>query len=75
MRHQVKYFLNLIVPDETELGESASVPAGESAGEAAVNKHTQVSRKIWIRILTMRIKDREDIGYLLMLIFGRIMFF
>lgn len=56
MRHQVKYFLNLIVPDETELGESASVPAGESAGEAAVNKHTQVSRKIWIRILTNTIK-------------------
>lgn len=65
----------MIVPDETELGESASVPAGESAGEAAVIKHMQVSRKKCIRIVTMHINDTEDIGYLLMLIFGKMMFF
>jgi hypothetical protein len=29
----------VLVPDGTEFGDSASVPAGESAGEAAVNQN------------------------------------
>jgi len=38
----------LLVPDGTEFGDSASVPVGESAGEAAVDKKkiSSVSRKI-----------------------------
>lgn len=37
MKHQLKYFINVlvVVPDGTEFGDSASVPVGEFAGEAA----------------------------------------
>ena len=34
------------VPDGTEFGDSASVPVGELAGEAAVNNHImQISKR------------------------------
>lgn len=34
-----QYFLSILVPDGTEFGDSASVPAGEIAGETAVDKN------------------------------------